>query len=973
GYVGDGYAYVTGLDVKSTAAPGYGSIATIDNAARIEGHAVGYGAIVYGTGARAVGDTIDFDNEAGAYILATATTELFGGAFATAVEASGVHGIDIVNDGTIVAIGSAHADTIYYGASRAVGIVAEASIYGDISVVNNGDIIANATADSVVTFFGGGAGATGIDTYAKYDAVVDNAGDITASAITEFGIAGATGAVVHGKYYGHMVNSGDIVAYAYAGSLATDSYAARTAASGVRLFYAEVGITENTGSIVATAISHAEDGHYAGDTIAFAYGTLTDAWRSVGIVNSGDIEANAQADFGDARAYGSMVRGGYDATTDNTGTMIARADAQGGAALAVGSYTFAQIFEYLGCDDTGCHYEAVAGDASLSNGGDIVAIASAEGGIADAYGAIVIALDNATVDNTGTIVARAEGDDANAMGVLMSSEGGSNTLHNAGTIAAFGDGDRFAVWSSNDAIASIDNAGTLIGAVRTGDRDDTFGNAGTWHAVGVSDFGAGDDRVTNAGTMLLEDATVHLGAATTANVFANAGTMRVSGASTLDMGGAFVARNDGLLSFADGAADDALTIVGDLAGEGSIAFDVAAGSGASDLLTVDGTIDASTLQTIDVHLVDLPGAAHAEIPLVAIAGDASLDQFALGRVDHATDGFLAMSFGLGARVDAANASPDVVMLEVGVDGLNAMGALAASIAPAALHLVDTTVGTWRQRVGIVPDAPSDSGLSPWVRGFADSGEAAPDYEGFAPVGGGGFHQSSQGWEFGLEARVLEHIAVGALVSTADATQRLDATPGEDRLDATTFGLYATWLPIGGGTYVDASMRWTGFDVRLQAPTGTHETNASAQTFNVEGGHVFTLGNGLRVIPQLQYTYTHIADIGPLQGDQSTFETRGGDASRARLGVGFERSFENAGVTWTPYGSVNAVHAFDGRFAYSVGDAFGGAATVDGTGAMVEGGLGASVGKFTVTGGVQWADGGTSDGAFGGQLVLRYRW
>ena len=37
GYVGDGYAYVTGLDVKNTAAPGYGSIATIDNQATIEG------------------------------------------------------------------------------------------------------------------------------------------------------------------------------------------------------------------------------------------------------------------------------------------------------------------------------------------------------------------------------------------------------------------------------------------------------------------------------------------------------------------------------------------------------------------------------------------------------------------------------------------------------------------------------------------------------------------------------------------------------------------------------------------------------------------------------------------------------------------------------------------------------------------------------------------------------------------------
>ena len=48
GWVGDGYAYVTGINAISAPANGYYGAATIENHGRIEAHATGHGGIVFG-------------------------------------------------------------------------------------------------------------------------------------------------------------------------------------------------------------------------------------------------------------------------------------------------------------------------------------------------------------------------------------------------------------------------------------------------------------------------------------------------------------------------------------------------------------------------------------------------------------------------------------------------------------------------------------------------------------------------------------------------------------------------------------------------------------------------------------------------------------------------------------------------------------------------------------------------------------
>ncbi len=495
-----------------------------------------------------------------------------------------------------------------------------------------------------------------------------------------------------------------------------------------------------------------------------------------------------------------------------------------------------------------------------------------------------------------------------------------------------------------------------------------------WHAVGDSDFGAGDDHIVNHGTIRMDDAAIRLGGYVNGNTFDNFGTLAVSGAgNVLDMGNPFPVNNNGVISFVDGAADDMLTIVGDFAGQGAIHVDVSGLNRSSDRLYIDGDVIESTTQTLNVNLVDLllPRAANTDISLVQVSGDSTAANFVLGNVVHGANGFLTMDFSLNASVDANNAADDVFSLGVAVTGLNDMGSVAAALAPGAQSLVNAQVGTWRQRMGVVP-ASGDSVLAPWVRMFSDSGDVnAQHSSNFGPGGTFGFDQSNSGWELGLDTRPSEHLAVGVLFGDSEGSQHLTGGAGSDRLDGRTFGLYGTWL--ANGFYLDVSQRWTGIDARLSSAAGTQKTKASADAFNVEAGFTaWTVGN-IHVVPQAQYTHTKVGDVSALYGSQSTFVDDGGVSSRGRLGVALDTTFEGAGFTWTPYGSLNAVREFDGEYNYSVNGGLLGTTSTEGTSAMVELGMGARKGKLSVTGGVNWIDGGALESVSGGQLTMRYSW
>lgn len=1028
--------------------------ATIANYGRIESHASVVGGIAYSYGVIASGGYANVHNAAGASITATVETELFGGAFVNGVTAGGLYGVDVINDGSITAYASAsgyldETGVGHYGASGSTGIVASGSVMGDALVVNNGVVNAIAIAHDAPSVLEGGAGAVGIDGYGNA-VTIANAGSVNAIAQAEFGVASTSGINAHGKYSNDITNAAgaSIVSYASAGSLPGDSQPAFAVAWGTQSWGADYASTYNAGRIVAHAVATPDDAAAHGGSAA-AYGSTVGRYSGIvtsALVNMGDIEATADADFGYATTYGVYVHGLDEATISNAGSIRASAIATGGNAFAVGSHAYSlNASVTYNCDAYGCDWAnpivtLEGGEALIDNAGDIVATASSVGGVgysygaatfaafaagitntghitaiteaddamataavvtsfygdaalvnggdivasatgaarADAVGAIIRGANGARIDNTGRILAGAYGVDATATAVSMG-DTGSNVLTNTGTIAALGDGTRIAIASGAGATASIANQGSITGAVVTGDFDDSFDNAAgaTWVALGESDFGAGDNHIVNKGTIMLDDASIVLSGHSdgvsaafaaiqpashiSGSTFENTGTLFVSGSGNVIDTGAFT--NDGIISFVDGAADDVLTIVGDFSGDGVINLDVSGLHQTSDQLYVDGSIITPTTQTLNVNLVDLPTAPNTEIALITTNGTLAGD-FVLGNMQFAQDGFVSMDFGL-------NVSADTVSLGVDVTGLNATGSLAAVVAPGVQSLVNSQVGTFRQRMGVVPEM-GEAGLGPWMRMFSESGDVDARYSGNFGADALGFHQSNHGWEVGLDTRPSEHVAFGAFIAKSDGSQDVGGA-GSNRFDGRTFGLYGTWFG-GHGAYIDVSQRWTGVDARLRSAMGTHTTKASAQSFNVEGGFTaWTSEGGLNVVPQLQYTRTRISDIRTLHASQAEFVNEGGVSSRGRLGVALDQSFQSGGFTLTPYGSLNVVREFDGDFDHAVNDGLQGSTSTDGTSAMVELGMGARKGGLSISGGASWIDGGAVNGTTGAQLTVRYSW
>ncbi len=1061
------YVYATGAKALSL----YGGDANVANYGNIEAHASALGAITGARGIQASGLYSSVVNATGGSITAIGEVDLWGAGRATGIEASGVYGVDVTNDGTVVAYGHGHGYSYgvyetHYSVAQTTGIYAGAGFQGDVSVVNNGDITATSIAEDTVTFFNGGAGATGIDTYAKYDATIVNAGDINVTADSELGIVTAYGVVGHGKYSTNVVNDADasIVALASAGSLYSDTYGGRAFSAGTRVFGRgmQQGTVYNAGSIVSHATVTADGGPNTVRSIATAYGASVGAYSSIlngAVVNLGDIEAVADADFGYATTYGSFVLAQYRSETSNTGAITAAASAASGDAWAVGSFAFAQhqtvsyncsytespYGQYRTCDYANPVRVTDGGESAIDNSGRIIAMASAEGGtghsygiaalgaleavitntghisavteagdalavgalanspygnaslvnsgdilavatgpIANATGANLLAETGVQADNTGSIIAAAYGEDASAIAVSMESQG-DNVLTNTGAIGAFGDGTRIAISSGADATASIDNRGGLTGAVVTGGFGDSLTNAtgATWLTMGYSDFGGGDDHIVNNGLVVMEDAMIELGADDGGNSFLNTGTLRVSGGGNAI--GSTTLVNDGIISFLDGDTDDALVLTGALEGQGTINLDVNAADQSSDIFHVGQAgigqaqtqalaafastpLAAAQVQTLNVGLIGLPGTASSDIALARVP-TAQADGFSLGQVQYARTGFVSLDFGLKASADPSNAAETILALSMDVTGLNDAGSAAVAIAPGVQSMINAQVGTYRPRV-VAPR--SESGPSPWLRMFSSSGDVELQHDANYGAGGSfGFHQSSRGWELGLDVSPSDAVSVGALIGKSEGDQGLGGA-GRNDLGGRTFGLYGTWHSQGG-TYADVSHRWIGIDAHLRSSSAEYRTETSAQAANVEVGHVFATAGGLRVVPQLQYTRTRIDDMTALSGGGTTFTSEGGTSSRGRLGVTFEKTFQARGFAWSPYGSVNAVREFDGEFSHAIDDGLQGIVGTGGTSAMVELGLTAQRKSLSVSGGLNWTDGGSLQSVHGGQLTVRYGW
>ena len=856
---------------------------------------------------------------------------------------------------------SANSSTLLYNSASAVGINVY-SLVGTIAVTNAGAVSASASSGATSSLGFGGV--------------------TTASGITVNNPLGATTAVTN---YANGVISAN----------ASSNHFGAASATGVNAFvyYGDVSVT-NAGAITANAqaVNHTEYGDAATAIGMSVTNSSPVAGAITTISNSGGsaINANASA-YLSATAQGIAVIGsGVNVTSAGAINATANADPVHGTALATGISAYGSNLAVTLGAGSNINATATGNDGTavgLSLAGNTVIASNAgtvnaqfNGAHGNTYGAIIASNGDTTFTNSGHITAT---DADYAIGVALDSAT-STTLVNSGSITAASTSAGSIAVLTGDSTDALQNSGTITGALVTHGGNDSLTNSagGVWNVIGAStDFGSGDDTISNAGTINMKDSALTLGSSGEGgNVFTNSGVLTSLGNNSIDMGAnnpnAFT--NTGIVEMRNGLTGDALTLNGNWAGSGQIGLDVSPVHGASDKLHVVGNVAAGSVTAVNVNLLDLPSTATSSVPVVDVTGDSVAGNFVLGDVhfDTAKSFLVVQGVNLTSAIDTSNASPDVFSLGIAVTGVTDSGALAASIVPGVQSLMNSEVGTWRQRMGVLtPSAKGSFGL--WTRGFDDSGTVNPDHlaSNFGQGGNFSFDQTNSGEEIGADFAITENLSAGLMLGKAQGNQHLNGNGvGRNRISGDTRGAYVTWMSAGG-FYADGSYRSMSFDARLDSQAGESRTTGNADAFNIELGQSWAFGDGFKLVPQLQYTRTKVNKADTLSGALAGFTPRGGNSSRGRAGVTLSRDIATANNTvWTPYVSASAVHEFDGQNKFSIdNNTFAGQTDIKGTSALVEGGLSVKTGKLEIFGGVNWQDGGALKSFAGGQLGLRYQW
>jgi hypothetical protein len=929
-------------------------------------------------------------------------------------------GVAASGDGD-VSIRNNAAGSIYASGAYAYGALSLA-FAGDSNVINAGDI---------TTVASGGL-------YAGSYGLVSSSQNGTASAVNTGSISSTVNGIVSVArgidatgVEADVVNRGSIDVYSGKYSRGISAVASAGDASvrnqgsvyvgGENVKYAYgVAATSTDGDVRVTNAANGMVGVY--DSMSVGIGLLgISTYDDVEIVNAGSIVSRGESTDLGAGVYASS--GDNDVSVLNSGTIEAEALFD-----AIGILSNIGGDGELSVDNRGAIYAtstaasngiAVGIEGSSQNGGDVVLRnrgtieSTATGSNAIGISGIVVGGD-LTLANTATGSITANSVDGDAIGMLGTLTDANVTINNAGSISATStNGDAYAIHIVDGGAplapeaassATIVNSGSITGAIVTGSGKDRMNNlaGGTWNATGTaSNFGAGDDTFSNArgATLQLADAGISFGAGR--NSFSNAGTIKVAGASFIDMtdGSADAAAaalsrpkgtasftNNGIIDFLDDAADDSLTITGGFAGQGAINLDVSLSGRVNDQLFVQGGVGKGTQQRVNVALLDgLPKSSDVgtQLELVHVSGGTDPSVFVAGDVlGISPRDFLSMGMTLSSQPEqgakaGTNGGSYLLNVKTHVEGLNAAGVLASSAALGVDSLMTSTIGSWRDRsysLAATGNQPAFATIVPWVRGFRDEGGMNPDHlsGNFGQLSNARVSQDNFGTEMGLELQALNGFRFGTLFAKSEGKQYLVDERGMDTIRGSTLGLYGTWVSQNG-FFVDASWRTMQFDADIDSAGGRQRSDGHAVTTNLEAGYTWKLGNGLNIEPQLRYTSTSIDGL-RIQGDQATFESQDAQWKRASAGFSMWKTFGGgSGWRWTPYGEVSLMRTLEGVASYTINDDYFGNVMTEGTSALVKFGLGAQKGRFSWNGGFNWMDGATYSDAFGGQMSLQYAW
>ena len=922
---------------------------------------------------------IEVDNEDGDTVITTAAGSSISVTGTGNDVTGGILGYSETGDITVTNAGSLTVTADNF----AVGINAYTD-YGDVTVGNSAAVTVTSADSNAV----GISAETNLENDYYYGAFSDSHVTVTNSGnITVSGYWTSEGIQVRSEDYGDIS-----VTNTATGRLGvTSSYGT---AYGINAYADGAGdiVISNAGAITATGRD--------GDAFGINAETDNDEYNVVGGAISistaagSSITATANGDYGDA--YGIYARVEEDdggITITNAGSITVTANGYDGSAYGI----YAEIQDY--------------GDITITNTANITV--NANGDFGDAVGIRAEVQDGGdiSISNSANIVANA-GDFGFSAGIYsINFDGSETTISNTGSIRATGDYAWAIYHYGTDVDISNSSAGKIFGVIATDYGNDSFTNNGKWYATeGVnylSEFNEGDDNIVNSATgkIYMEDSYIDLGYAEgSVNSFLNNGKLYANGdANYIDMGGngSVFTNNGSSIHMDDGAANDALTIFGNFAGNGKIIVDANGTSMLADRLYIEGNVVSNTANVIDVYLDQNPSLedviAGELIDIVFVSGTSAAANFNLGIVDVDTDSLYTLDYELVKQINYSGTN-DLFSLGFEVSGLTPTGVAMSSIAPTVQNLWHLGVGTVFQREGTkrdfhgggsanslmnagfknatggnaqVADYQGAAGL--WLRAFTEDGGLNPDggRDNFGLGGAHSFDMKNSGIEFGAGYAFNSQWTAGLLGGVSDGSLK-PTIGGRTSIDAKTIGGYVTYTP-GNGFYADLSYRSMDFDGDGNGGGQDFSFDGKADGYSLEMGYGFKTSSGLIVEPQFQYSSMDV-DLDNVDYNQGGFVLDDGKSSQTRLGVSLRKTMDmGGGNSWAPYASLSYVNESNASNDYIIGGVLTGNVDTSGNSTLLEGGATVKYGNMLFSGGLNWKDGGAYESVFGGQVSVRFTW
>lgn len=381
--------------------------------------------------------------------------------------------------------------------------------------------------------------------------------------------------------------------------------------------------------------------------------------------------------------------------------------------------------------------------------------------------------------------------------------------------------------------------------------------------------------------------------------------------------------NGGTISLVGGGAGDVLTIGASASGYdsyigngGVIEIETVLGddSSATDLVRIQGDVSGTT--SVIVTNLGGTGAVTNNGILVVEVTDASTaamgDEFVLGG-----DRVRAGSY-LYSLHHAATSSSDGWYLHseaIAPDGPAAVGP-AIMDTFARLPTLEQRVG---QRYWSGTVEQSDNGLisGAWIRVYGSQSDL---------YGGAGsdishIDVSYAGTQAGIDAVVDGGWVLGVTAQFGQLNTLSYGSLGPSSAEVETYGLgvTATWYG-DNGLYVDGQLQANRVSMSVENDLGEtvfDDVKAGLFSASVEVGKSYDLNNGSVIIPQAQFTYSHMTAYDTVTEDGAVVRSNHQDMSLLRLGVAYE--FNELIDDGKFYTIANLYHNFDATSSVSSDD------------------------------------------------------